>query len=189
MSFVNYAKSAGKDLGQGILEKDSGFVPVIDSDHARVHNDQMFQNFQENLALANNGTVLFEYIVPADKALHLKGMSAWVTEQHWRFELIAAPTLTTGATPLANKPFHWPSTIVNPIVCKSNPTGISGGTVIASSLFGGGSGVGQTIIAGNASKALEHELGAGTYLVRITNLSGGAAKISANLFWYFTYED
>lgn len=189
MGTFNYKPSAKQGIGFVAAEKDSGFVPTIDNDHARVHNDQMFAACQRDVALADDGVLLFEFIVPEGVELHLKSLTAWTTEEHWQYELIALPTLTTGATPLVAQPCKWPSARVNPIVIKSNPTSISGGTEMNCFFFGGGSGVGQSVTSGGAEQRVERELGEGTYLVRLTNLTGGVAKISANVYFYFTDED
>lgn len=183
----DYSNLEGKTLGFGILERLSGYVLQIDADHVHVHNGIVFQNVQSNAAIANAGTILFEIIVPTNTYLHFKGLTAWVTNEHWSIELIGNPTLTTGVTTIPNYPFQYPAIVTPTVVVKSNPTGISGGDAILPPFyFGGGSGVGQAVSSSVLNKDFEHLLGTGTYLVRVTNLTGGEEKGAFSIIWYQT---
>lgn len=182
---ANYKKVFGARIGEHVLEKDTGAVRTITNEHSLIHIGYLFSLSSFDEAIADDGTMLVELITPADHEIHLKEAFAWTEGALAKAELIEAPTLTTGVTPVTpvNRK-RIPPLVASSVVAKSNPTGISGGTALETVLFGGG-GVGAASNSGQQILVLEWELKLSTtYLVRFTNLAGATKAGSMELFWY-----
>lgn len=173
------------DVNVTTFEKDTvtDSIQVITTDHANIHKGLGFSISQLNDAVANNGTILFEVIVPAGAYVHFKQFNCWTNGSKAKFEVIEAPTLTTGATvitPINRRRVGTPS--ISLLTVKSDPTVISGGTTLESIYFGSGGGASK---GGDRSLDIELVLKPDTTnLIRITNLDGNAKDFSTFLFWY-----
>lgn len=173
-------------LGQGVKETVTGGNMTISSDHAAIHAGYGFSANVRNTSVADASTLLLEFKTPAssDTVVHMKSWEAWGEGGKNTFELLEAPTLTTGSTaitPVSRRRIGVPPT--SACTLKSDPTSISAGTSLEATLFGGGgAGPGG---GGNRSADLEFVLKPNTtYLFRLTNNSGAAKGLSLWVFWY-----
>jgi len=191
MSDINtYYPHTGRFLDENsesrnVVELVTGAFKGITSDHANIHNQEGYGISVINESLANNGTILVEFTTPDERYVHLKQYIPYTNQSSGKFEIIEAPTLTTGSTALTA---YNRSRVGTPPTCgcvlKSDPTGISGGTLLETILIGQG-GVGSGARGGQTTIDIEYVLKQETtYLFRLTNDSGSTAKASMWLFWY-----
>ena len=172
-------------IGDAILDE-SGAQVTMSNEHYMVHASNMWEFFIESRALAQNGLVLVQ-IQTGLNALHLKELRVWGDAAEARFEIIEAPTLTTGssAVPMINMNRADGAPAPTGVTMFSDPTGISAGTSLMSRLFGGGAGVGQTAFAGTDKTDRERELAPSSrYLLRLTNLEANARNFSIDGAFY-----
>lgn len=167
------------------LEEVTAGNRTISTDHSSIHSGEGFNASIYGEAVADDGFVQMEFRTSssANSYVHMKLMSA-MSEGLSLFTAVEAPTLTTGATavtPQNLRRVDTPPTSVS--VLKSNPTSISGGTIIRAYYIGaGGTGTGA---GGMNDKDIELVLKPDTvYLFRVQNIAGAAKALSLWLFWY-----
>lgn len=155
---------------------------TVDPYHVELNSGDMYSVFQNNAALASNGIIYFELIVPATHEADLEGFEIFCTDLYTEVTVIEAPTLTTGVTALTPMNLKRKSANTAKVGYKSNPTSISGGTTLETFFTGGGTGTGQTKIGGTTHTQLGWLLKPSTtYLIRATNKSANAIIISIAL--------
>ncbi len=165
----------------------TGAVVEMSSDHEAIHQGIGYTVANSAEGIADDGYLYLELIAPAANvaAIHLKKVIAWCEGGIASFEVVEAPTVTTGITALAPQNRRRTGTPkATTLVVKSNPTGIANGTVIEGPyLFGGGgNGAGQ---GGLLDSDLEIILKpATTTIIRARNLAGAAKALSLHAFWY-----
>lgn len=183
MGSRNYAKWWGAEIADAFLDLVTGAQRVITSDHSAIHNGEGFNAWVYAEGVADNGYVQMEFKTAAANYVHMKLMTG-LAEGLALFEAVEAPTLTTGSTtftPINLNRVGTPPSSTSTL--KTNPTGISGGTVLRAYLLGGGSG--GNAPGGSDDKDIELVLKpATTYLFRVQNLAGSAKALSLWLFWY-----
>lgn len=171
-------------------EKDTGALRTIECEHSHLHEGLVFRASQINLALANNGAMLFEWTVPAKITMHLKTTAVFCTGVPFKLEGFENPILTTGTNAIIPRNRKRVSGApASQIVMKSNPIVTDPGDLNIETLFGGSNGVGHSRAGGGSTSVWEWELGAGLYLLRITNLTGDAQIVSAEMNWYELSEE
>ena len=165
----------------------TGAIVVLDSDHNYVHSGLGYSAATFTETVADDGYVYLEIKTPnvSNRYVHLKKWIGWTEGGVATIEIVESPTLTTGATaivPQNRKRTGTPAT--SAVLVKSNPTSISGGTVIdGPTIFGGGGVLSGS--GGNADGNIELVLGVNkTYLVRVKNLAGAAKALGIWVFWY-----
>lgn len=167
------------------IDSVTGAQRVILSDHSNIHSGEGYNAwvFAENVA--DDAYTQIEFRTPAAGYVHMKMAYAWCEGALASFEAVEAPTLTTGVTAFTPQNLRRVGTPpASTSVLKTNPTVVSGGTVIRAYLIGGG-GVGAASNGGQSDKDIELVLKPSTvYLFRIRNLSGAAKALSLWLFWY-----
>lgn len=176
--------------GKGGMEIRSYAERTIEVEHSHIHEGISFHADTANEALANNGTILLELVVPSgttDTPIHLKDIDVLVVGVPFKVELIESPTITTGSatiTPRNRNRQLTQASYPSILTIKTNPTGISAGTTLETFYVGGGTGNAGTKSGGNAKKSSEWMLKKGlTYLIRVTNLSGATNLCSISLDW------
>lgn len=164
----------------------TGSLGVMTSDHNAIHIGLGYSVSTFTEGVADDGYVYLELITPntANRYIHLKKWEGWTEGGIAMIEVVESPTLTTGLTAVTPQNRRRTGTVPSTAVSvKSNPTGISGGTVIDSKVFGGGGAGGG--FGGNTDNDNELVLGVNkTYLVRVRNLAGSAKALGIWLFWY-----
>jgi hypothetical protein len=170
------------------LERVTGAVPVINSDHEAVHLGWGYAASVYAEAVADDGLIYIEFKTPVKESgtVHLKAYRTWTEGGLASFTITEAPVLTTGSTTLT--PHNRLRTSVAPqksrSILKSDPTSISGGTAIEGPFAFGGGGVG-TGAGGGISSDQELVLGhSTTYLLAVKNLAGAAKALGLWIFWY-----
>jgi len=162
--------------------------PVISTDHEFIHLGMGYVASVFAEGVADDAAVMIEFKTPATEALgvvHLKEYKPWGSGGVNKLEIIEAPTLTTGnaaITPANRNRVGTPAD--SAATLKSNPTSISAGTTIEGPMAFGGGGSGRGA-GGNSTSDQEIVLKPNTtYLIKATNLSGGAAALGIWIFWY-----
>lgn len=174
-------------VGGTPIESFTTGVPVINTDHEAIHLGFGYSASVYAEAIADDGLRLLELVTPAASSgyVHLKAYKPWSEGGVAKFEIVEAPTLTTGSTalvPLNRKRTGTPGT--SAVVLKTDPTSISAGTVIEGPTAFGGGGAGAGV-GGNFSNDQEIVLKPSTtYLFRLTNLAGAAKAMGLWIFWY-----
>ena len=158
---------------------------TIPTEHHEVHEGDAYNISHLYSAVAKDAVVAVQLDTQGTHDIHLKRLEAYITGAKGLLELVEAPTVTDGTTPVAIINQNRAGTPrASNARAYSDPSGISGGTVLESRLFGGG-GVGQQAPAGNRPIEVEFILRRNTtYLLRLTNQSAGAEDLSIWSFWY-----
>ncbi len=155
-------------------------LPVLSNEHNMIHGGRLFSAVVLNAALGAAAALYIEMIIPEEVEIHLKGVNLYLGAEG-TFELIEAPTLTTGVTALTAYNRKRSSTRDSLISLKSNPTGISGGTVIDSMVFDGGFLSSGTPRSADVEWILKEDT---LYLLRLTNDNAGAQPADMRADWY-----
>lgn len=161
-------------------ERVTGAQCVITSDHANIHEGEGFNAWVYAEGAVDDAYVQLEFKTPlTGRYIHMKSMVA-MSEGLGSFEVIESPTLTTGSTAFVPTQLNRNNSTASTVIIKSNPTTISGGTVLRAYLIGAGKENG-----GPANNDTEIVLKPDTtYLFRVRNLAGAAKALSLYLFWY-----
>jgi len=155
-------------------------LPVISNEHNMIHGGKYFTAQVANAALGAAASLLIEMIVPANVEAHLKRFS-YYNGDDGEFEFIEAPTITTGASVLTAYNRNRESIKASGIVLKSNPTGISGGTLLENMFFKGTNQTPSILIDRDVEWVLKQGT---TYLLRLTNDGAAAEQALLKASWY-----
>jgi len=181
--------SFDKPAAQLKQDRLTGLGVSMNDDHMQVHDGVAYAAWNYAEGIADNGSLALELITGSDCWVHMKRFEAFADRTPWLLEIIEAPTVTTGVTPFVPINRLRPSSNTAESVVKTNPTGISGGTVVDAYFFGGGNGNGGRNAGTGRDTSLEIVLKQDTtYIFRITNLSGDVA-LGASLWVYFYEEE
>lgn len=185
MADDDYTRADRLYAGDARLERVTGANRTITSDHSSIHAGEGFNASIHTEAVADDGYAQMEFRTSSNAGsyVHMKLMSA-MSEGLSLFTAVEAPTLTAGVTSVTPQNLRrtgTPPTSVS--ILRSNPTSISGGTILRSYFIGAG-GVGSGA-GGTNDKDIEMVLKpATTYLFRVQNIAGSAKALSLWLFWY-----
>jgi len=161
-------------------------VATIDTNHNAIntlrhmvtetHAGNVFGAFTPYGEVAENGTHLYELIVPATHKMHLRDVFLFTDSALVSVEIIYNATLTTGVTPITAYNTNETAGSSN-IILKSNPTNISGTTI-----YWTWTGAGKFSLV--TSEAIDEIiLGEGTHLIRITQKESGTKNLFSNILW------
>jgi hypothetical protein len=135
-----------------------------------------------NSSITGNGTVkYFEFITPDDFLHHIIGCEA-VSDAtaDLVIELIEAPTITDGTIQVAPINMDRRKSKQAKTIFYSNPTAVSGGTVIKTSFLGGGK-----TMADSAYATTEILLKKATkYVIKVTSLGTGTTNFYIKNIFY-----
>jgi len=161
-------------------ERVTGATRVIMSDHANIHDGEGYNASVYAEGVADNAYVQIEFKTPEAPYIHMKSITV-NSEGLGLFEVLEAPTLTTGNTAIVTRNLRRVAPVtVSGAVLKSDPTSISAGTLIRSYFTGAGKDTGGPTNL-DTEIVLERNT---TYLFRVQNLGGSAKALSLYLFWY-----
>lgn len=164
-------------LGANILNK--GSLKQITEFQSKIHEGRGFQTRRGSATLAVSGTLLLQMDIPASLDVEMAVMEMFTNQAQARFELIEAPTLTTGAAAVVPLNLNRQSDKLSKIICFSDPTVISAGTALEDFYFA----TGNNNFLGKLPD-LKWMLKANTrYLVRYTNSSAAIAVAFFRLAW------
>lgn len=191
MGNESYSPSSAKvltPLGREVIqvEEVTGGRPVITTDHGMIHQGGAFTTATK-YTVANAASAYLEIIVPADAYVHFKPITMQSDGPKILVQLIEAPTITTGltgVTPVNRRRIGTPTPSL--VTFHSNPTGVSGGTIIDQDYIGGGTGAGGSSVSGGmATNDNEWVLKqATTYVVKIANNGTAPADVNLKTFHY-----
>lgn len=184
LSGISYVRNLGSKIGEAILDAFSYAQRVIMYTHSQIHEGCAYEipgvNGED---IADDATLLIQFKTPATDKVHLKNLSAWTDGGLAQLEILENPTFTTGTTGLTPINKERNSGFASGVIAFNDPTGISGGVVIKDILFGGGSGGNAN--GGAINVDIEDVLKIDTtYIIQLTNLSGGTADMNLLPFWY-----
>ena len=140
-------------------------------------SNEKFSVSAQYAGVANGTSVYFEFKTPVKakgKAIHLNHIELYLGGKT-TIEVLEAPGLTTGETAVVPTQCNRLSaTILSDCVLKSNPTLVVNGTVIAKHVYSAGFNKLPDDLV------LEQNT---TYVIKLTNGSGGAIDIDLFLKW------
>lgn len=144
-------------------------------------------NMQYKFTVAQGASVEIEIITPADFLIHITNKYASTSSDEIDIELIEDPaTVTDGTTAIPSFNMDRRSAKTSALQIYSDPTAITGGTVIESLYLPGFGGLLPTLSNGQVGQGLsERVLRPSTkYIFRATNNGTASATIQYNWFWY-----
>lgn len=168
----------------GSTDAISGALTTLDTVHKRVYDGEFFTGGANNPALANDGELDCLLVVTTTAHLRMSTVSDGLT-QVWLYE-----GTTVSAAGAVQTVFNRnrESALVSDAVMTAGPTITDLGTALITSIIPGASGAGPASGAGGAAVSWEEwVLPAGTYLMRMKNISGGAAAMSFIIDFYHDF--
>ena len=159
----------------------SGPMTVIEYEHDKTHEGRFFSGGYYNSSLADATNQDFLVTTSADNTFHAQFLVA--ISGDCTMQIFEGPT-TSGGTSVSMSNHNRSSSKVCDLTVKHTPTVTGTGTQINGTIFLPG-GDKHTGGGGHFGFANEFMLAKSTsYLLRVTNVSGGAIKISVGLFGY-----
>ena len=178
---VQVALSDG--AGIPIITDQSGALPMLTEFQAAVHAGESFSYAASQIGLASAGVVTLLGRT-GTKQVHFDGFKVTVSNAPFRIELFEAPTVSNAGTLLDSRRRNRANANVSLMTIYSTPIFSATGLILDDDLIpqisqGAQNSSGQgTVDDGWVLKANTD------YLIRLTNLSGGAVNWSAKFTWH-----
>jgi hypothetical protein len=179
---VHHLAGAEADALDLALEKDheSGALVMIDYEHSRVHEHQMFSLSLVNEALVDDAAINFVITTGATKELHL--IPAFSVGGDARVIVSEAPT-TSGGSAATPRNMYRPATETAEFTVVSGATISNVGTLLWDAIIPGGTGPGSA--GAHVRPGTEWVLKKSTkYLIRLTNIANTTQPASLNMEGY-----
>ncbi len=185
------AQTNGSQLNQlvssnliNMSDNDDNCLIQLENEHRKVHQGGLFQvNVYSTVTF---GTPVYCQMKTGAKTVHLKQKTIDTdSADQILCTFIEAPTLTDGTTvvPIINRNRNSANT--SDITIYSDPTGISGGTIIDYNFIDGGGTGSHTKTGTPAGTTIEWNLKPNTtYLHKLEGLNSGTVKFLAKLLFY-----
>lgn len=161
-------------------------LTVMDHEHRMIHDGMAFHATHRTASLANGGTLEGLIAVPAGAFPHMTGMLFTFGAGDLDIETFEGTTTSADGTAVNSFNRNRNSTNTPNIVLTHTPTITDDGTKIHDRLVpptGAGVGNQEGVVSPNLGE--EWILKPSTkYLVRVTNNSGGAIKVTMEILWY-----
>jgi len=173
-----------KQFGNTPVEAITQAVPVVDTNHAQVHEAHAFNTVFESLALAAAAKAYVEIVIPAGAYIHFQAATFFATGYgKLRFvELAAASTGGTGIVPVNR---HRIADAASVVTVKHGVTPAADAVVMDTLRVGKPGSAASGRIGGNTGDDTEWVLNPGTsYLLEITNVDTVDIDATLRLFWY-----
>lgn len=132
-------EGTNRRFGDGLLDPESGGMPAITIEHAAIHDGLGFWMWQEDTDFDVATPILFDILTPSVTHVHLKTVEVYHSATSALLEIIEAPTITPGTTPVDIYNLNRNSDEVSGMSVFSDPSGISGGTTLFSATLVTGS--------------------------------------------------
>lgn len=171
------------DKSRGLAIDTQGAAKVIDSIHSRIHAGEMFEAavFEEDVG--DNSDLELRIVTAAAQTAHCRFALSSGGDARIRFYEGATPTTDGAGTAFTPKDRNRVSANDPVTGFFSGPSISVYGTVLLDTLLAGGTGGNAS--GGNLSTFEEWILAANTvYLMRLTNVSGGAKSMSIGASFY-----
>ncbi|MCK5609870.1 hypothetical protein KAR91_48810 [Candidatus Pacearchaeota archaeon] len=187
---ITYRQRRGDRVSSAYLDVHSGCQRVVSIGHSYIHNYQAYSinhidtlQDDECLMLAfKNGT----------NEVHVKFISAWAEGSPNIFSLIENPDtidLAIGAgdtlTPRNRNREEGDELFPSTVIVTDSVDTAEGGLNLDPAFFGGGTGVGNTSLAGAVPSEIEWIMAPGDFWYAcVQNIAGSAKYASLCIFWY-----
>jgi len=170
------------DAGVPVVESYSGAIRTIETDHAMIHDGKGFQLSGEIISLANGADAYF--LIDPTTPIHWRNYKFSADTAPINIRLFENPTTTANGTVLSPLNRNRLSATVSTSAIYSGPTVTADGTELyLTRIVGTGSGANRT--GENVGLPLEWIIdGGNTYLLKVSNTSGGVANLTYEFFWY-----
>lgn len=155
-------------------------LPIISNEHNRIHGGSLFTAQVVSAALGAAASLYIEMNVPEGIEVHVKGITFYNGDDG-EYELIEAPTLTTGTTPLVSLNRNRKAPNLSNLVLKSDPTTISGGTLLDNVFFKGTNQSPGILLVDDLEWVLKEDE---VYLFRLTNNGASSEQALLKINWY-----
>jgi len=132
-------EGTNRKTGDAPLDEESAAVRVLSLEHAAIHDGKGFWLWQEDADFDIAGPILFDILTPAAPHIHLKTVEVYHSATSALLEIIEAPTITPGTTPVPIYNLNRNSSEVSGVSVFSDPSGISLGTTLLSATLLAGS--------------------------------------------------
>ena len=175
-----------RKLGDAPLDEESAGVPSISIEHAAIHDGKGFWLWQEDADFDIAGPLLFDILAPAAPHIHLKTVEVYHSATSALLEIIEAPTITPGTTPVPIYNLDRQSSALSGVSVFSDPSGISDGTVLLSATLLTGSPVAPIV-----DKTTEREIilkASARTLIRLTSAQDNQLG-RVGLFFYIDRDE
>jgi hypothetical protein len=167
-----------------MIDRFGGETAGLENKHALVHQGKLVSGLIEKASLADTGTFDI-HLKAGTKTLHLTDLIISVTGTA-KISIITGATVTgvpSGAFTPVNRNLIAPQAVG--VVVKFGTATYTGGTLTDLSKIFVASGNPQTVNQNRVAGDIEWLAGAGADVIfRVTNQSGGAINIAAELFYY-----
>ena len=160
-------EGSNRRMGDGLLDSESGGMPSITIEHAAIHDGRGFWLWQEDTDFDVAGPILFDILTPALPHFHLKTVEVYHSATSALLEIIEAPAITPGTTPVPIYNLNRNSSKLSGASIFSDPSGISGGTTLFSATLLTGSPV-VPVVDKDTDREIVFKISART-LVRLTS--------------------
>lgn len=158
---------------------------VITTDHGNIHAGIAF-GYATKFTVAAGASAYLEVLTPATGYVHWKPTAIQTDGPKILVQLIEAPTTTPGTVVASSNRRRVGTPPVSTVIVRTNPTGVSGGTVIDQDYVGGGTGAGLSSVTGGiASNDNEWVLAQNTlYVIKVTNGGSASTDVGVKIFYY-----
>ena len=175
--------SLNDGAGTPIIVDHSGAIPTLTEFQAAVHGGESFSYSANQIGLASAGVVTLLGRT-GTKQVHFDGFRLIVSNAPFRIEFFEAPTISNAGTLLSSRRRNRQNANVSLMTIYSTPTFSATGLLLDDDLIP------------QISQGAQNSSGLGTvddgwvlkantdYLIRMTNLSGGAMNWSAKFTWH-----
>lgn len=169
----------GQTTNTPSVDQNYGAAVTISSTHALTHQGKMFVMSEAVASLANSAVRAYDFTTGANSA---HWIAVFAVGGDCSLEIFEAPTNVTGGTLVASYNKNRYSSKTATAVIKHTPTITTPGTTLLLDLIlPGGDKKGSGIVEGFDEFIFKSNT---QYLVRLTNISGGAIGVGTTFTWY-----
>jgi len=168
-----------------LVDPHTGSIQVIQLEHAKIHQGDAYAISGKETGLANAATA---YIYAVTGASHIHWRAASVTTENGEVDIAfyEAPTVSANGTLVPSFNKNRVSTNTSDLTVYAGPTVTDNGTLLETGWVPPTGGVGSHASGGEVERVGGEWilLPNSSYLISITNNSGGAIDYSYTYFWY-----
>lgn len=161
------------------LTDERGYSVYIPPEHYRLHNGEAYSSTSILTNLNAGSSLYLEYVIPAGKTVAVQGFNI-ESDRLIKTEFYEAPTITDGTVEIPIIQRKRVSANTAGMKIYNNPTGISGGTLLRTLVYGVIDGQGNNVkpLPPNPFDSYGFNLKPDTkYVVKLTNLSAAATTL------------
>ena len=162
-----------------LFTDEKGYAITITPEHYRMHNGQAFSATAILSNLTAGSSMYLEYVIPATKAVAVQGFNI-ESDRLIKTEFFETPTVTDGSVEIPIIQRYRASNNASLMKIYTNPTNVSGGTLLRTLVYGVVDGQGNSVrpLPPSGSDSYGFNLKSGTkYVVKFTNLSSSTTTL------------